>query len=187
LKKLSDFYSLASGVFAVIPGITVLITNIGVPPDASKTLFSATIEALGVLTLMLLWLNRQWVEKHSLQSITMISLFSILVFLVSIFSYLFLFGYLVVDIGNTDPLFFPLWADGELKINLEKFGSRAELIRQWGRDDVYKVIQESSKVPLLLTTLFFLFIYQLIFVSLTFSFGILGIKSNKSVDIPPVS
>jgi hypothetical protein len=178
LKKLSAFLSVASGVFAVIPGITVLISNIGVPPNSSKTLFAATIEALGVLTLLLLWLNKESIKQKSLQSITRISVYSIIIFLLALFSYIFLYGYLVVDVENSTPLFFPLWSEGELKTYLEKFGTRSELIRQWGRDDVYKVIQSSSTIPLLITTILLLIIYQLIFVSLTFSFGILGIKGD---------
>ncbi|WP_018612488.1 hypothetical protein [Segetibacter koreensis] len=178
MKKLSAFLSVASGVFAVIPGITVMISNVGVPPNSSKTLFAATIEALGVLTLMLMWLNKEWIKQKSLQTITRISVYSIGIFLLSLFAYIFLYGYLVVDVENSNSLFFPLWAEGELKTYLEKFGSRPELIRQWGRDDVYKVIQSSSTVPLLFTTILLLIIYQLIFVSLTFSFGILGIKGD---------
>lgn len=178
LKKLSDFYSMASGVFAVIPGITILISNMGVPPDQSKTLFAATVEALGVLALLLLWINKKWVKQKSLATVTRMSIYAITVFLISLFLYLFLFGYLVVEADNSESLFFPLWASGELKTSLEQFASREELIREYGRDDVYKIIQSSSKIPLLITTLIFLVIYQLIFVSLTFSFGILGIKKQ---------
>lgn len=83
-----------------------------------------------------------------------------------------------MEVDNSESLFFPLWANGELKTSLEKIGRRVELITEWGRDDVYKVIQSSSKIPLLITTLLFLLIYQLVFISLTFSFGILGIKKQ---------
>jgi hypothetical protein len=44
------------------------------------------------------------------------------------------------------------------------------------------VIQSSSKAPLLVTTLLMLFIYQLAFLSLTFSFGLLGIKGSSMED-----
>jgi hypothetical protein len=87
-----------------------------------------------------------------------------------------------VEVANSNAVFFPLWAEGELKNNLLKFGSRNELINQWGRDDVYKVIQSSSEVPLLITTLILLCIYQFIFISLTFAFGLLAIKSSTKDD-----
>jgi len=88
----------------------------------------------------------------------------------------------VVEVEGSDAVFFPLWTSGELKESLSKMGSREELINQWGRDDVYKVIQSSSKAPLLITTLLMLFIYQLAFLSLTFSFGLLGIKGSSMED-----
>jgi hypothetical protein len=172
-------FSLASGVFAVIPGITILLSDVGVPPNCSKALFGGIIEALGVLTLMLLWLNKNWINQSSVRKITRLSFAIIFVFVVSLFTYIFLYNYLVVEVANSKSIFFPLWTNGELRNNLVKFGSRNELINQWGRDDVYKVIQSSSHTPLLITTLIMLFIYQLTFLSLTFAFGLLGIKSSN--------
>ncbi len=177
-KKLTSFFSIASGIFAVIPGITVLISNVGVPPGASSTLFAATIEALGVLMLLILWLNRNWIKKLSMQKATRLAIVGAVVFLIALFGYLFLFGYYVEDVPDSNALFFPIWPQGELKENLASMGSRTELIHQWGRDDVYAIIQSSSKSALLISTLTFLFVYQLIFLALTFSFGILGIKAN---------
>jgi hypothetical protein len=177
VKRVSAFLSLASGVFAVIPGIAVLTSNVGVPPNSSKALFGGVIEAMGVLTLMLLWLNKSWISKNSIKSINKLSLVSVFVFVVSLFTYIFLYNYLVVGVENSDSLFFPLWSDGELKASILEFGSRDELINQWGRDDVYKVIQSSSVTPLLITTLIMLFNYLLTFLSLTFAFGLLAIKS----------
>jgi hypothetical protein len=177
MKRVSAFLSLASGVFAVIPGIAVLTSNVGVPPNSSKALFGGVIEAMGVLTVMILWLNKNWISKNSIKSINKLSLISVFVFVVSLFTYIFLYNYLVVGVENSDSLFFPLWSDGELKASILKFGSRDELINQWGRDDVYKVIQSSSGTPLLITTLIMLFNYLLTFLSLTFAFGLLAIKS----------
>jgi hypothetical protein len=177
MKRVSAFLSLASGVFAVIPGIAVLTSNIGVPPNSSKALFGGVIEAMGVLTVMILWLNKSWISKNSIKGINKISLISVFVFVVSLFTYIFLYNYLVVGVENSDSLFFPLWSDGELKASILQFGSRDELINQWGRDDVYKVIQSSSGTPLLMTTLIMLFNYLLTFLSLTFAFGLLAIKS----------
>jgi hypothetical protein len=155
-----------------------LISNVGVPPGASKTLFAATIEALGVLMLLILWLNKKWVMQLTMQKATRLAIIGAIVFLIALFGYLFLFGYYVEDVPDSNALFFPFWPAGELKTNLDSLGSRAELIHQWGRDDVYSIIQSSSKSALLATTLVFLFVYQLIFLALTFSFGILGIKAN---------
>ena len=179
MKKVSNFLSVASGVFAVVPGIAILTSNVGVPPNSSKALFGGVIEALGVFTLMILWLNRDWVKNAPLKKVNKLAFISIITFIFCLFTDIFLYNYLVVGVENSDSLFFPLWANGELNNGMTQFGSRNELITQWGRDDVYKVIQSSSNIPLLVTTIIMLFLYQLTFVSLTFSFGLLGIKSSN--------
>jgi len=159
MEKLKTLFTTVSGIFAVIPGITVLMSNLGVPPNTSKFLFAGTIESLGVLTLLLLWLNKEKIVSWSVYKITKLCVVSIIVFFISFVAYLFLFGWLVVPVDNTESLFFPLWSNGELQRGLAEFGgSKSELIRQWGRDDVYKVIQDSSTAPLLWTTILFLFI-----------------------------
>lgn len=178
MKKVSDFLSIVSGVFAVIPGLVILTSKLGVPPNTSTALFGGVVEALGVFALLLLWLNKNWIKKTRIKTINRLSVICICIFILCLFSYIFLFNYLVVEVPDTDAVFFPLWANGELKTGIATAGGRNELIAQWGRDDVYKVIQASSKTPLLLTTLLLLLIYQLTFVSLTVSFGLPGIKGT---------
>jgi hypothetical protein len=178
MTHLKTFFTTASGVFAVIPGLGILLTNIGVPPDTSKYLFAGVVESLGVITLLILSINAPRLKKLTIQSITSIALLSVAVFVLSLFGYLFLYDFFVIQVPGSPPLFFPLWASGELDEGLKYAGSKAELIRQWGRDDVYKVISSSSPTALATTKLIFLFIYQLIFVALTFSFGVLGIKTS---------
>jgi hypothetical protein len=158
-----------------------LLTNIGVPPDTSKYLFAGVVESLGVLTLLILSINTPWLKKLKIKTITKLTLTAIALFVVSLFTYLFMFEYQVIQVAGSQPLFFPIWASGELQEGLKSTGSKVELIRQWGRDDVFKVISASSPIALAITKLIFLFIYQLIFISLTFSFGILGIETNTKV------
>lgn len=178
MTNLKSFFTTASGVFAVIPGLGILLTNIGVPPDTSKYLFAGVIESLGVLTLLLISVNTPRLKKLDSKKTTTVTLAAICVFICALFAYLFMFDYLVIEVSGSQPLFFPLWPAGELKEGLTLAGSKVELIRQWGRDDVSKVISASSPVPLAITKLIFLFIYQLLFVALTFSFGILGVDDK---------
>lgn len=180
MNNLKTFFTTASGIFAVIPGLTILLTNVGVPPHSSRYLFAGVVEALGVLTLLILSLNKKRIRSFTNSEITKLCLFSTLIFLISLFTYLFIYWYLLVPVANSKPVFFPLWAEGELKEGLQLAGSKPALIERWGRDDVYKVIQQSSSTSLLITTLILLFLYQLIFVALTFSFGILGIKNAEA-------
>ena len=187
MKQLSNIFTLASGVFGVLPGIAVLLTNMGVPPNSSQKLFAATIEALGIMTLLLLWMNKDNIQRKTANSFNRLITVGITTFILSFFAYIFLYGYLIEDVPNSTSLFFPLWEKGELKQGLQDLGSRTELIRQWGRDDVYEVINESSKVPLLITTLILLFVYQLVFVSLSFSFGAIGIRLSKKSSNRPAT
>lgn len=179
MKQLSNIFTVASGVFGVLPGIAILLTNMGVPPNSSQKLFAATIEALGIMTLLLLWMNKDNIQRKTTKSFNSLTTVGITSFIFAFFAYMFLYGYLIEEVPNSMSLFFPLWEKGELKQGLKDLGSRTELVRQWGRDDVYEVINESSKVPLLITTLILLFVYQLVFVSLTFSFGLIGIRLSK--------
>src|SRR5260221_11341881 len=114
MEKLKTLFTTVSGIFAVIPGITVLMSNLGVPPNTSKFLFAGTIESLGVLTLLLLWLNKEKIVSWSVYKITKLCVVSIIIFFISFVAYLFLFGWLVVPVDNTESLFFPLWSNGEL-------------------------------------------------------------------------
>lgn len=177
-----EIYKSASAVFGILPGIAILITNLGVPPDTSKLLFAGVIEALGVLTLLVLWTNREKVVAISAPNITRYALWAAGLFLISLFAYLFLYGQYVVQVPYSDPLLFPLWPQNELQQGLNQFGSKSALIQNWGPDDVHWVIQSSSSASLQLTGLVFLLNYLLLFISLTFAFGILGIKNSGSVE-----
>jgi hypothetical protein len=179
MNKLKTVFVTAAGVFAIIPGLTVLVSNIGVPPNTSKYIFSGTLESLGIFTLLILWLNKDHFNKYSKRAITRIGVLSILAFLLALATYIILFGYQVLNLPYQDSLFFPLWSSGKLQSGLETYGSKYELVSQWGRDEVFRQIQKSSSFALLATTIIFLFIYQLIFVSLTFCFGVLGIVSSR--------
>jgi len=172
MEKWKSSLKAASGFFAIIPGLAVIATNIGVPPGCSKLLFCAVIESFGIFTLLLLRYNQDTFNSFSAKRINILSILSIMVFASALFLYLFLFNQ-YVDNSTSKPLFFPIWPQGELKAGFDKLGSRASLIQEWGRDDVNTIIRSSSS-GISYTILFFLFLYQLFFVSLTFSFGLLA-------------
>lgn len=163
-------------MFATIPGLGVLLTNIGIPPDSSKYLFGGIIESFGVFTLLILRFNEDFFKSLSPKTINRLAMLSIIVFGLTLFFYLFLFNEYVVTYKDSKALFFPIWPQGELQQGLQDMGNRTNLIKEWGRDDVYTVIQSSSSSMLTYTMLLFLLIYQFIFVSLTFAFGILSMR-----------
>ena len=179
MNKLKTSLKAASGVFAIIPGLAVLATNIGVPPNCSKVMFFATIESFGIFTLMLLRLNQNTLKSLTIKTINSLAIGAMVMFALSLFGYMYLYSEYVVEINGSSPLFFPVWPRGELQQGLSTIGSKAGLIKEWGRDDVFHVINSSSSLMLTYTTLLFLFVYQLIFVSLTFAFGILAIRVDE--------
>jgi len=180
MKKLSDVLTLASGVFGVIPGITILLTSVGVPPEQSRQLYGGVIEALGIISLLILWLNKSRIVKMTEKSITKWSLGFTGLFLFALLLYLFLFNYFVLQTGHSKPVFFPFWPQGDLQYNILKYGGRMEIIYKFGRDDVYNLIEQTSKVSLIITSLIFLLIYQAVFMAITLGFGLTSIKISIS-------
>ncbi len=177
---MTKLLKLVTAFFGLIPGISVMISQLGVPPGVSSGLFGAVIETLGVATLLILILNRKWIKEMSIKKMNVLVGISLFLFLASFSLYLYLIGYVVIQLPNSDPLYRPFWPQGELKKSLESASSFEALTQLWGRDDMDRVIQETSKPALLTTTIILLSIYQLIFVSLTFVFGILTIKNSKA-------
>src|SRR5664279_3951764 len=90
MNKIKSIFATAAGVFAIIPGLTVLVSNIGVPPNTSKFIFSGTLESLGIFTLLVLWLNKDHFNKYSKRAITRIGILSIFTFLISLAAYIVL-------------------------------------------------------------------------------------------------
>lgn len=178
MKKISIIFTTISVLFGTLPGIGVLTTALMVPPQTSLSLFAATVEATGILTLLMLWTNRDWIRQATFKKINFLAIIGALTFLITLSSYLYFSYCQIVEVTGSTPIFFPFFPEGELKEGLDKYNSAYKLIQSWGKDDVYKVILSSSQISLAYTKVIFLFIYQLIFVSLTFSFGILGIKTN---------
>ncbi len=175
MKKLGKIFSSISATFALLPGVTILITKLGVPPGASQVVFGAVIESVCVLVLLLLWVNRQRIRQWSFAQITKYTVILGVSFVFMFVSYLFLYGYYVEEVPYTEDLLFPVWSGGELKEGLQMYGSQLRLVEAWGRDDVFKVIQSSSSISIQLTIIIFLLNYLGIFATLTVGFGILGI------------
>ena len=180
MKQLGNVFSAISASFALIPGIAVLTTNLGVPPGASQVIFGASIESICVLILLALWVNRQKIKQLSIKSVTKYASILGVAFIVLFISYLFLYGYYVAEMPHTADLLFPIWSAGELAEGLKQYGSQIRLVEAWGRDDVYKVIQSSSPIGVQFTIIVFLLTYMGIFATLTAGFGILGIKVAKT-------
>ncbi len=176
MKELGKVFTSISASFALIPGMTILITELGVPPGASKIVFGTIIESVCLLILLTLWINKERIRQLTVSGITRNTIVISCLFVVLLATYFFLYGYYVEEIPHTGDLLFPVWSNGELAEGLQMYGNRMKLVETWGRDDVFKVIQSSSPVAVQVTITLFLLTYTGVFVTLTTGFGILGIK-----------
>ncbi len=176
--KVGKIFKSASATFGLIPGIAVIITSLGVPPDQSKILFGGLVEVFGVLSLLLLFQHKGTFRAQSSTLITKLVLIFIVISFMSLIGYLFLYSYCIVKHEDFDPVYFPLYASGELADQLKIF-SRYELIGEYGRDGAIKLIKQSSYLNLIITSCIMLIIYIITFSSLTLAFGIPGIKQSS--------
>src|SRR5579872_592638 len=92
------FKSLAA-VFATLPGVGVLATGLGVPPQVGMTLiFAGVIEALGVVTLLLVMINQDRIRRWSKFQITTTTSVIGVVSLVVLVAYISCYFYCVVTV-----------------------------------------------------------------------------------------
>jgi hypothetical protein len=161
----------ASASFAAIPGVAVMVTGIGTPPDL-KLLFGGVIEAFGALSLLLIWLNRPRLAKVSIKRTTRwIVGFAITSFL-AVLAYILLFGVCVVSSPTRGTVYFPLWTSGPLADMVVRSGSRPAAIEEYGLDGVKAEIALMPGIALPTTTAALLITYQGIFTPLALAFGL---------------
>lgn len=51
---MEKLFKWASSTFALLPGVAIIVTNLGTPPGISKVLLGGIIEACGAFTLLTL-------------------------------------------------------------------------------------------------------------------------------------
>lgn len=174
--NLDSLFRWASGAVALIPGLTVIISNLGVPPGMSASLYGGMIESIGALTFLLLFINKEKIKTCSLARINMTAISFFVFFIFCIISYVALYNSQVAYSEKYDiSILFPFGGANELRYMIDQAGSKAKAIDNYGRQAVIDAI-EKSKWTVEMTKIFFSIVYLLIFESLVISFGILGFK-----------
>lgn len=176
MKKL---FRAASGVFGALPGVAIIVKGIGTPPDYNW-LFGGVIEALGALSLILLFVNRMKIKRFSDRKVTRVAIILAIVFFASLICYTLLFEHCVVTHPARGTAYYPLCLDGEIAEMVESAGSRFEAIERYGIAGVVLAIGNMGGAALTLTTILLLSIYQAVFTSLTLAFGIAGFHEKQS-------
>jgi hypothetical protein len=178
MNRLNTLFIAASGVFAALPGVSIIITNLGIPPEESKLLYGGLVETFSVLAFLVLWLNKKKIRRVNQKRITKISILLIITSLIFIIIYYLLFNSVVIKTPMYDAVFFPLFSQGELSELLTEY-TKQELVIHYGIDYVNPIINSSSSFQLVITTIILIINYLLIFVNLISAFCILGIRINN--------
>ena len=171
----------ASAVFGSIPGLLVIAKGIGTPPDYA-VLFGGVIEAFGVITLLILWINKGKLEDLTSSKVTKIAIGLSICCILMLFTYMYLFNQCVVKVDGRGTAYYPFYI-GKLEKDVKKAGSRKALIERWGIAPVIDSINELPDYYLTFTTILLLFVYQLIFTTLTAIFGLLGFYKRQGLPI----
>jgi hypothetical protein len=177
---MKKFLLAVAGVFGAIPGLTVIQSGIGAPPGY-KVLFGGVIEAFGTLSLLLLWINRKKIKRLSARRVTKRALALASLCFAFIAVYITLFNYCVVA-HQRGTAYYPLWTSGKIADMVTRAGSRRAAIERYGIAAVDQAIDEMPGVPLELTAVVLLFLYQGIFTTLSVLFGLLGFYEGKQIE-----
>jgi hypothetical protein len=174
-----ELFKWASAGVALIPGLTIMLSNLGTPPGISGAFYGGLIEAIGALSLALLFLNKERIQKIPLPRINRLSIFFFLSFLILLLLYIFLFNIQVVYHPRYEnSIFFPFWNSPMLQSLQNVAGSKYETIAMYGPQAVQDAIH--SKPQLLQITLaIFILLYTATFECLILCFGFPGFKSSE--------
>jgi uncharacterized membrane protein YiaA len=171
-----------TALLALVPGLSILITNLGVPDDSYKLIFGAVIQAFGCAILLMLHLNRNTLTEIDNVKKTRIALVALVVFFVGLVLYLVLYNACVVLAPNGQvffPLFIPKIFQDEIAIHNGKVG----YVYDFGIDGARIEIKRIANFQLIATIIIFLVTYIVALGSLVFCFGILTTKTDGTRDV----
>ena len=167
----------ATGLFALVPGLTIMVKGLGTPPGYSY-LFGGVIEALGALSLLVLFVNVKAIKRMRASRVTQLALALAVWSLVSLIVYIGLLNFCVVGDAIRHTVYFPLWTTGDIAEMTSIAGSRYKALQENGFFAVYSAIRAmpNYSTAIAITSAVLIFFYQSIFTSLSIAFGILGLK-----------
>ncbi len=183
MSSLQKIYKWASASVALIPGFTVILTDLGTPPNISKVVYGGIIEACGAFTFLLLYLNRKKITAIPEAKVNRVSIILFILFLVSLLCYVLLFNSQVVYSSKYDlKLFFPFWYKEDLRYIVSQAGSKLNAITSYGPQAVSDAITNSQPY-LEITSALFTLLYVSVFEYLVIGFGLPGFKASDANDL----
>jgi hypothetical protein len=111
----------SSTAIGIIPGFTILLTNLGVIPGYNKINLGAIVEATGAFIIIYIWFKKDELIKRKKEAIARISLVCFILFALLCLSYFLLYDKSYIPAGRrTEPVAQPLWVNKELNAFLTK-------------------------------------------------------------------
>jgi len=171
----------ASAAFSAIPGISVIASGLGTPPDY-KILFGGVIEAFGVIALLILWVNQEKIRRVSTKKITNFAVGLAIGSILILSLYIFLYATCVVTVEGRGTAYYPLILTGEIaKTVAHNSGSRKTAIENEGLAEIVEEIDKMPAIYIIATTILLLLTYQSIFTALTGTFGLLAFHRGQGL------
>lgn len=177
MDRLSEVTKWAARCFSLIPGIAIFLSEIGVPPGSSKTLYGAIVESAGILTIILLTINEKSLRRLSNAKLTRLSVTFFVLFLFFLIGYIAMYNMQVVVASqwNGNSVLFPFFPVGDLAAWIKEEGSKAAALNAYRAEVIEKLIADNM-AAVSFTQAVFIACYTLIFESLVLAFSILSAK-----------
>jgi hypothetical protein len=170
----------ASGIFAATPGLAIILKGTGTPPEYNY-LFGGVIEALGALSIIILWINKGKIKRLPIRKITRVAIILSVVCFASLILYIGLFKFCVISHPAHGTVYYPLWTSGRIAELVGRTGGRWEALDRYGITPIYNAISQMPAYAITITTALLLFVYQAIFTSLTIAFGLIGFRGGRNL------
>ena len=180
--SVKSLFKWSSGTLALVPGFAIILSNLGVPPGMSATLYGGIIEATGSITFLMMLLNKEKISQWELAKVNKIAVVSFSIFVLACIGYLTLYNIQVAFSEKYDiRILFPFWNGEELGYMIRQAGSRSLAIDNYGPAAIKDAINKSAG-SVEGTKILFSVLYILLFEALVVAFGVLGFKGD-TVDV----
>ncbi|NVM65084.1 hypothetical protein FHW88_003388 [Mucilaginibacter sp. SG538B] len=165
----------------LIPGFSVIFTNLWLPKEISHSLVGGILEAVGIMTLIIFEINKKKSRSNKTKSNKNKAIGFLAAFLLVLFGYIGMYDSQVIYSSKYEiTILFPFWNNNELEFMIAKSQGTENAITNYGPEAVRMAIQrDATKISN--TKIIFMLTYLCIFEMLIIAFSYIGIDLEKSV------
>lgn len=168
----------AAAAFGVIPGLATVAKGLAAPPHA-KLLFGGFVEAIGAAILIMLWINRNELQKLAQGKLICLVVLMFIGSFAAFVCYLAMYDWCIVTDPQFGTVIYPLWATGDLATVIRRAGGRWAALDLYGTYAIVTSVERSSSVVWALTLGSVFLLYQGIFSFATIAFGLLAAREES--------